>query len=424
MKDEKRKRVLITSLCVLGVVLLIIGASYAWFTLSLNGTKTNVLKAGNLTLTLDDTNATGIDLIQAVPMFDEVGETLDPYRFVLKNEGDIDSGYTIYLDDMELLENEERIDDGAIKYQLIKNDTSVTKLLSTTGSHPSRVLDSGTIKPNETITYDLRLWIDSDAENDIMGQVFRGVIRIVGSQVTTTPSTNENILNVYQYSTEDATKCITGEESTCVELTDRPDTYTAGTIIKYQVSDTEEKYFYVMFDEGDTLTLQQRENTVSGAPWYSTEDGSYVNTEGPLTALPLLENATASWTNVKDQTYSMGVTTFKTNAFTGCGSATCSENKYTLPERTGKARMITIQETSLLGCKSTQKTCPLWMYNYLKENESYGGTETGVDFGYWTMSSLAADTTHVEMVYNSGNISNSSPTTALFGLRAVVVIDK
>ncbi len=423
MKNENKRRIFVTALCVLGVVLLVIGVSYAWFTLNLNGTKTNVLKAGNLTLTLDDTNATGIDLIHAVPMFDEVGETLDPYRFVLRNEGEIDSSYAIYLDDMELLEEESPIGDDSIKYQLIKNDVSTTKLLSTIGSHPARVLDSGVIKPNEEITYELRLWIDSDAGNDIMGKVFRGVVRVVATQVSQADLTNPNILNVYSYSTEDATKCLTGEETTCVELTEKPQTYEVGTIIKYQVNDTESKYFHVMSDETDTLVLQQRENTVTQTPWYSTEDGSYDNTKGPLTALPVLENATSGWTNVNDQTYEMGTTEFKGNAFTGCFS-TCITNKYTLPERTAKARMITFQEASALGCTGTQKSCPVWMNNYLGDNSSYGGTETGDDYGYWTMSSLSADTTQAIMIYHSGNHSNSSPTTSSFGVRAVVVIDK
>jgi len=67
----------------------------------------------------------------------------------------------------------------------------------------------------------------------------------------------------------------------------------------------EEKYFHVISDNGDgTLTMQQRENIVSNTSWASS------NNKGPMTVLPLLEDATSDWMNVNDQTYTMGTTPF------------------------------------------------------------------------------------------------------------------
>jgi len=120
--------------------------------------------------------------------------------------------------------------------------------------------------------------------------------------------------------------------------------------------------------------------------------------------LPALESATSGWTNVLDQTYTMGTTIFKDNAFTECSSYnSCTTNTYTLGERTAKARMITVQEAHGLGCTGSPKSCPIWMYNYLSFSSSSGGSgsggssssnggtvnqtggEYGSNDGYWTM---------------------------------------
>lgn len=217
-----------------------------------------------------------------------------------------------------------------------------------------------------------------------------------------------------------------GEESTCVELNSLLQ-YEVGTIIKYNVASHTPKYFYVIQDDGDHLIMQQRENTVTATMWNSTQD----NTQGPLTILSALEDATSSWTNVNDQTYTMGVTTFKDNAYTGCyrddttKEITCTVNTYTLPERTGKARMITAQETGKLGCQyGVNQTCPIWMYNYLYDATKYGGTNSATDYGYWTMSARSSNSTHAMSVYYYGYLGSNAINVLLRGARAVVEINK
>ena len=44
--EEKKKKVFLIGMSIFLVLVLVIGGSYAWLTLSLRGTKTNVLKAG------------------------------------------------------------------------------------------------------------------------------------------------------------------------------------------------------------------------------------------------------------------------------------------------------------------------------------------------------------------------------------------
>ena len=193
--EEKKKinsrKVKITVIAICAVLLLVMGATYAWLRLTLNGSKVNVLRAGGLELTLDETSE-GITLEDVVPVTDAKGLQGKEYTFTLENKGS-DSSYTIYLDDVldidqngeNDFEESERMRDSDIKYSLIKNGTTTTQVLTATGTNPNRVLDSGIIKKGTTNTYSLRLWIKEEAENSsIMNKIFAAKLRIEAEQKT------------------------------------------------------------------------------------------------------------------------------------------------------------------------------------------------------------------------------------------------
>lgn len=254
-------------------------------------------------------------------------------------------------------------------------------------------------------------------------------------------------IRAYTYSETESNKCINGEEKTCVETTcyesKTANSCVQGTIIKYYVNDTEQKVFYVLHDNGETITMQQRENTVRNIPWYKDADD---NTKGPLTILPYLEAATATWTNVEFQEYTAGYTNFYENAYTGCTYSTsnykitCSVNTYngdstnlTLSKRKVRARMITAQEASSTGCLVWNGgSCPDWMYNYLYQSKTHGGSyddntvnENGAyNYDYWTMSALSSSSTYALTIGRGGDLSLNGTTGMAYGARAVVVIYK
>ena len=234
---------------------------------------------------------------------------------------------------------------------------------------------------------------------------------------------NKNIIAIYQYNQNKNSShfCVTGEESTCEQI-GAQETYAIGTIIKYKVNDVEEKYFHVLADNGNTITLQQRENIVFLTQWNDSIDS---NKKGPVTILPALENATKGWSNVLNQTYTLGSTVFQNNAYTGCSNYnSCTTNTYTLPSRTAKARLITLQEVSNLGCTLTTRSCPIWMYNYLNGANSNGGTNSATDNGYWTSSTPLDVSVNSWFVHYTGRLYTIDPTHTYLGARAVVQINK
>ena len=239
---------------------------------------------------------------------------------------------------------------------------------------------------------------------------------------------NPNIISAYTYN---SSLCITGEEKDCKEnycyKTKVAGSCVPGTIIKYKVNKNEEKYFYVLHDDGTKLTLQQRENTIVKIAWdsYSTD-----NDQGPSTVLSEVEKATSTWNNVNDISYALGTDTLYGSKYTGCvdldntGKLACDRNTYVMQSRKAKSRIITIQETSLLGCNTSDQSCPLWMYNYLYGATERGGTTSSDDtFGYWTLSADPSGSNFAWIISNEGSLRNNIITIEN-GVRAVVEINK
>ncbi len=180
------------------VAILLITGTYAWLRIGLNGTKTNIIKAGLLDLRIDETPTSEevIRIERAIPQSYRQGITNPPYRFTLINNSSVDTDYTISLEDLyegadASLTANDKIADNLIRYILVKNDdemiASNSKLLST-----GRTIDTGTISgksgntPTE-IPYTLYIWIDSKAgdnatEADIMSKIFNARLNITAEQ--------------------------------------------------------------------------------------------------------------------------------------------------------------------------------------------------------------------------------------------------
>jgi len=411
----------------IAMLIVIIGSSYAFLSSQSEGTKNHIVKAGKLEIRFTDVDNSKINLEGAYPIPDSEGMRGTPHTFTITNTGTLPLSYQISLEDNTSLYNSHNdtgkiFGENQLKLGITNGNGNTTYQMYKKGA-----LIEGTLDASASATYTIRLWIPEHIGNEVQGFHFHANIKV--DSVQTLGAKNQNITKVYTYNQESgsSTFCVTGEEETCQEITNTPSTYEIGTIVKYKVNDTEEKYFHVMFDNGNTLTLQQRENTVTQTMWYSEND----NSKGPLTILPLLEDATKDWTNVLDQTYTLGTTIFKNNAYTGCSMVdlTCTENKYTLEQRTAKARMITGQEAFNLGCTSSLQSCPIWMYNYMSSSTSYSGTENDTGNGtnnkaYWTLQ--ARDGGNLSAIWNigtSGSIGSLSYANAV-GARAVVVVSK
>ncbi len=182
MKDaiKNNKKIIIIAVAI--IVLLLLGIAFAYLVTTLNGEKEYLVRAGSLGLRLEEGNE--LTLEKQIPLTDEDGMSLDGFNFSLVNEGNIETDYTIYLDDIPLSEGETRMPDSSIRYSLTRNDVvGDADNLSNMGVNPDRVVDTGSIKVDETINYTLRIWIDYDATTEeASGKVFKGKLRVVATQ--------------------------------------------------------------------------------------------------------------------------------------------------------------------------------------------------------------------------------------------------
>ena len=192
IKDKKKisikRESIILSVILLCLILITVGMSYAFLKTSFFGAKTSALKVGSLSLVLDETSGNAITVEDGTPMYDSEGVKQDNYfTFALKNNGVIDSAYTIYLEDQPLDDGDIRVGQSYVHYNLEK-DSSVLPAKALEGD---QAIDKGIIKKNQTINYKMRLWFANDIPQSEENKVFKAKLNIVGSQNTRMMATND-----------------------------------------------------------------------------------------------------------------------------------------------------------------------------------------------------------------------------------------
>ena len=182
MNESLKKNKMIIIISILILVVLLIGVTFAYLVTTLTGEKEYIVRAGSLNLILTENNE--ITLEGQIPQEDSVGMSQDGFTFSVENKGNIETEYTVYLDDIELSEGETRMPDSALRYSLEKNDVvGEAQNLTNMGANPNRVVDSDSLPVDGINTYTLKIWIDYDATTEeASGKVFKAKLRIEASQ--------------------------------------------------------------------------------------------------------------------------------------------------------------------------------------------------------------------------------------------------
>ena len=420
---EEKKKMGNAKLLIMALVItlaVVLGTTYAWLRLTKNSDVVNKITAGNLELTLDDTTSEGIKLLKEIPRSYRQGMTTKEYTFTLTNTSST-SSYTLSLKDLTTYTNDnneevtvadaDRLADSKVRYILLKDGEEATasksKILT------DRVIDAGTIEKGKTITYSLRIWIDSKAgddntENEVMGKVFNAQLSLEAAQ-TVTPTKTAICKRATTLHTEECNQ--TDTSSYC-----SGDGYTTSgtmgtTIITYGnigskgvltsgdafdcdvngdgVYDSATERFYYVSDMTNGVTTDANiavliyyNNVSGGVASNSTAyayDSSGKNNNGPVTAKEQLPT-TSQWKNVRLTNAIRTITNENGENTTSAGNlpTAFSYEEYA-------ARFLTSQEVSA-GCKFTirsQTTGELSAKcKYLMENTKYSSSSLGTS-GEW-----------------------------------------
>ena len=153
---------------ILGLVLLIIGISFAAFSTNLAGVQVQTMNTGCLKVDMTDTGS--INLANAMPESDESGLSGEPYTYTITNSCTTDAYYIATINAMSgsnldnLSKVKVAIDGDSYLAPTIESDLSAGELLddSVSGVSKTYKLDEGYLKVGETKTFELRTWIDYD----------------------------------------------------------------------------------------------------------------------------------------------------------------------------------------------------------------------------------------------------------------------
>lgn len=181
------------------LIIVSITFSYAFWTTSVIQSKDNTVEAGCLSFTLNDKdlngNSTNISLINTYPMSDEKGLTLNPYKITIKNTCNLKANFGLYFhnlasstiasDYMKIaLKNESNT---LTNYPQYISSLEVANLengfLNAIGdsignTKEDYLLNSFTLSPEQSITFELNLWLSIEAPNSTMGQTYESGVSV------------------------------------------------------------------------------------------------------------------------------------------------------------------------------------------------------------------------------------------------------
>ncbi len=171
MDKETKRKIGITLMGVVGIVVLLIGISFAAFSSDISGVEVQGIQTGCLKVDMTDNG--NLNISNAAPMTNESGLTSNPYTYTITNSCTVDASFTATLNIMSgsNLDNLSKIKvtldgDSYLAPTMISNLTE-TELVDSSESSVVKTysLDTGYLKVGESKTFDLRTWIDYDVES-------------------------------------------------------------------------------------------------------------------------------------------------------------------------------------------------------------------------------------------------------------------
>ena len=186
--------------------------SYALWLTTYEGQE-NILSVGCFDVALEELSKP-ISLNNTYPMSDQKGLTQTPYKFTIKNTCNTSADYVITLNTLKTA----TIDKSKIKFAFttgtnvptsgvnlgtyasvasnINTDLAYLQTANILGDtlNESIILQKGVLKnENDTATFNLYLWVDQTAGNEVQGKKFVASVNVLANATTVEPTASEKI---------------------------------------------------------------------------------------------------------------------------------------------------------------------------------------------------------------------------------------
>ena len=204
----------------MGIIVISIGLclmlyrSYALWVVTLSGQE-NIVSVGCFNIEFLE-NSSSIALNNSYPVSDQKGMSGSAYSFTVTNKCTVDSSYQVTLNTL----NKNTMGDDKVKYAIYKEGTTKpstgslvnsasintdTANLNVADLKTSYIIASGELRgaeeengTGESHTYNVYLWIDENAGNEVENTKFEASINIVNASVKLETTATATILNLAQ----------------------------------------------------------------------------------------------------------------------------------------------------------------------------------------------------------------------------------
>ena len=202
--------------------------SYALWLTTYEGQE-NILSVGCFDVALEELSKP-ISLNNTYPMSDQKGLTQTPYKFTIKNTCNTAAEYTITLNTLKT----SIMDKSKIKFAFttgtdvptsgvnlgtyasvasnINTDLAYLQTANVLGDtlNESIILQKGVLKnENDTATFNLYLWVDQTAGNEVQGQKFVASVNVLANATTVEPTATETITTLVSGANKSSTDVYT-----------------------------------------------------------------------------------------------------------------------------------------------------------------------------------------------------------------------
>ena len=198
MEKNDSKEILFSIIGIVILVILVIGVSFAAFSFSQTGEKTNTITTGTISMTYSEPK-NGINLVNALPITDVQGKTLsgtnNVFDFTVSSTISGNNPVTVSYA-ITAASSNSTVDNSAIKVYLTNMDnnadseilapTKISALSTTTGREaynaPSGefILLNGTMNSSSSHKYRLRMWV-ADDYTDTSGGSYTLKVNVYGA---------------------------------------------------------------------------------------------------------------------------------------------------------------------------------------------------------------------------------------------------
>lgn len=189
---RKGYKITLGVLTIMILVTITIGTSYSYYSVSDVQENPNTLTSTCFNITYAE-NSSSINLTNSYPMSEANALGLSPYSFTITNTCGAGNQTVNYVVTLNTLTASLSTLTSSLNYKL--NKTAPTAVVGTTGTlttpyalnpnvktsegiDTSYSLEVGTLAPGEAKTFNLYLWINENAANDVMGQSFEGKVLV------------------------------------------------------------------------------------------------------------------------------------------------------------------------------------------------------------------------------------------------------